>query len=127
MSIARQGISFVLVGGCLVVADWAVFVILTAVGTPPWAANIAGRVAGALLGFWANGRITFSTFGSGRLWRYRFMRFAIAWIVLTLLSTVLVTMVANHLGLQMAWLAKPLVEAALAVVSFVVSRQWIYR
>ena len=31
------------------------------------------------------------------------------------------------LGLQMAWLAKPLVEACLAVVSFVVSRHWVYR
>jgi hypothetical protein len=46
---------------------------------------------------------------------------------LTALSTVLVTVVAARLGLQMAWLAKPLVEACLAVVSFLVSRHWVYR
>lgn len=127
MSIARQGISFLLVGACLVVADWAVFVMLTALGVAPPVANVAGRVTGAGLGFWANGRITFSSSGTARLGRHRFMRFAAVWLVLTLLSTYLVTLVADYLGLQMAWLAKPLVEAGLAVVSFVLSRHWVYR
>ncbi|HEX7731997.1 MAG TPA: GtrA family protein [Rhodanobacter sp.] len=127
MSIARQGISFLLVGGCLVVADWAVFVALTALGTPPPVANVAGRVVGALLGFWANGRVTFGTPGDARLGRRRFTRFIVVWAILTLLSTYLVTVVADYLGLQMAWLAKPLVEAGLAVVSFFLSRHWVYR
>lgn len=127
MSMARQGISFLLVGICLVIADWAVFVILTMLGMSPPVANILGRVAGALLGFWANGRITFGVSGVARLGRHRFMRFAIVWLVLTALSTVLVADVADYLGLQMAWVAKPLVEAGLAGVSFFLSRHWVYR
>lgn len=127
MSMARQGASFLLVGGCLVVVDWAVFVMLTAMGASPPIANVLGRVAGALLGFWANGRITFSSADSPRLGRRRFLRFVLVWVVLTTLSTYSVTVVADYLGLQMAWLAKPLVEAGLAVVSFVLSRHWVYR
>lgn len=127
MSIARQGVSFLLVGGCLVVADWAVFVLLSAAGVSPPVANVMGRLVGAMLGFWANGRITFGTPGQARLGRHRLLRFAIVWSLLTALSTYLVTVVADYLGLQMAWLAKPLVEAGLAMVSFVLSRHWVYR
>ncbi len=123
MNLARQGFSFLLIGGGLVLADWAVFVMLTALGVPAPAANVAGRVVGALLGFWANGRVTFGS----ALGRHRFFRFALLWLILTMLSTYLVTVVANHLGLQMAWLAKPLVEGCLSLLSFIVSRHWVYR
>lgn len=123
MSIARQGISFLVIGGCLVIVDWGVFVLLTVLGVTPAVANVAGRVVGALLGFWANGRITFSS----PLGRRRFFRFAIVWAVLTLLSTYFMTVVADQIGLQMAWVAKPLVEGCLAVLSFIMSRHWVYR
>ena len=103
------------------------FVVLTAIGTPAAMANVLGRVTGALLGFWANGRYTFGAPGAARLGPHRFLRFLVVWLPLTLLSTVLVTVVAARLGMQMAWLAKPLVEAGLAVVSFLVSRHWVYR
>lgn len=127
MNLARQGVSFLLVGLGLVTADWAVFVVLTAIGTPAAMANVLGRVTGALLGFWANGRYTFGAPGAARLGPHRFLRFLVVWLPLTLLSTVLVTVVVARLGMQMAWLAKPLVEAGLAVVSFLVSRHWVYR
>lgn len=127
MSIARQGASFLIVGCCLIVLDWVVFVMLTALGVMPVQANIAGRVAGALVGFWANGRITFSVPGSPRLGRRRFMRYLVLWLTLTLLSTVLVTLLASRLSLEVAWLAKPVVEAGLAALSFLVSRHWVYR
>jgi len=127
VSIARQGVSFLVVGCCLIVLDWAVFVVLTALGVMPVPANIAGRVAGALVGFWANGRITFSVPGSPRLGRRRFARYLVLWLTLTLLSTVSVTLLASRLSLEVAWLAKPVVEAGLAALSFLVSRQWVYR
>lgn len=128
MNIARQSVSFIIVGCCLIVLDWAVFVALTAQGAMPVAANIAGRVAGALVGFWANGRITFSVPGSSsRLGRWRFARYLILWVLLTSLSTVLVAVLADQLSLETAWLAKPLVEAGMAVLSFFVSRHWVYR
>ena len=127
MSIARQGISFLFVGGCLVVVDWASFVILTSLGAAPALANVSGRIIGALLGFLINGMVTFGTMGDRRLGRHRFVRFTIVWTALTLLSTYLVTSVTDYLGLRMAWLAKPLVEACLAGVSFFLSRHWVYR
>jgi len=127
MSIARQGVSFLVVGCCLIVLDWAVFVGLTALGLMPISANVAGRVAGALVGFWANGRVTFSVPGSPRLGRRRFARYLVLWVILTLLSTVLVTLLAEQLSLEVAWLAKPVVEGGLAVLSFLVSRHWVYR
>ncbi|OOG48141.1 hypothetical protein B0E52_03045 [Rhodanobacter sp. C06] len=127
MSIARQGISFLLVGACLVAADWAVFVMLTALGVGPPEANVAGRIAGALLGFWANGRITFGADRSSKLGRRHFAKFAASWLVVTLLSTYFVTIVADYLGLKMAWLAKPIVEGVLAMLTFFISRHWVYR
>lgn len=126
MSIGRQGVSFFIVGCGLIVLDWAVFVALTALGMMPVPANTAGRVAGALVGFWANGRITFSV-DSPRLGRRRFARYLGLWTTLTILSTALVTLLAEQLTLGIAWLAKPVVEAGLAVLSFLVSRHWVYR
>ena len=127
MSIVRQGLSFFVIGCCLIVADWLMFVALTALGASPVAANLAGRVTGALLSFWANGRITFGELGAPRLGHRRFLRFAALWAALTAISTVLVSACAAILGLRLAWLAKPLVEGGLAAVSFFVSRHWVYR
>jgi len=127
VNIARQGISFVLVGCCLVAADWAVFVALTALGMNTIPANILGRVVGALLGFSLNGWVTFGKIGAPRFGRHRFVRFALLWTALTTLSTVLVTLLAGHLTLHGAWLAKLVVEAGMAFLSFFASRHWVYR
>jgi putative flippase GtrA len=127
VTIIRQGVSFLAVGIGLIVVDWLVFVLLTAVGTTSVVANVAGRVAGALLGFWVNGRVTFAQAGVGKVSVRRFVRYALLWSLLTLVSTGLVALCAGHFGLRLAWLAKPLVEAGLALVSFMVSRHWVYR
>jgi putative flippase GtrA len=127
VTIIRQGVSFLAVGIGLIVVDWLVFVLLTAVGTTSVVANVAGRVAGALLGFWVNGRVTFAQAGVGKVSVRRFVRYALLWSLLTLVSTALVALCAGHFGLRLAWLAKPLVEAGLALVSFMVSRHWVYR
>ncbi|OOG55542.1 GtrA family protein [Rhodanobacter sp. C03] len=127
MSIVRQGISFLFIGGCLVLVDWGVFVALSASGVQTPVANVAGRIVGALLGFVANGRFTFGSEGSARLGGKRFARFAALWLVMTLISTVLVGEAATRLSLQIAWLGKPLVEGVLAILSFLVSRHWVYR
>ena len=127
MSVARQGVRFLAVGCGLIVVDWFVFVALSATGSPAAWSNVAGRVAGALAGFWANGSITFRGQGEPRLGRRRFARYGLLWLTLTLLSTVLVTALAKRMSLEFAWLAKPVVEAALAAMSFWVSRHWVYR
>ncbi len=127
MTLARQGLSFVAVGSGLIVADWLTFVLLTALGVGPAGANLAGRVLGAGLGFVANGWLTFGEAGRPRIGYRRFVRYALLWLVLTAVSTGLVTASVGHVGLRFAWLAKPVIEAALALVSFVISRHWVYR
>jgi putative flippase GtrA len=127
MSLFRQGSHFILVGVLQLVVDWAVFVALSALGLGVAPANLFGRVSGACLGYWLNGRITFAVNGEARLGGRRFLRFATVWLALTAVSTLLVAGLAAQLGLAYAWLAKPLVESGLAALSFVIARLWIYR
>ncbi len=127
LTLLRQGGSFLVVGAVQLLVDWALFVALTALGVPAAPANLAGRVGGALLGFWLNGRVTFAQAGSARLGWRRFARFLLVWIPLTVISTLAVAWVAGTLGLAHAWLAKPLVEGALAVVAFFLWRHVVYR
>jgi|SRR5690242_1040817 len=126
MNIARQGLSFLVVGCVLVLVDWTVFVVLSALGLPTGWSNIAGRVAGALVGFGANGGVTFKQSGVPKYGVRRFGRFLVLWVVLTLVSTLLVSALADQLSLRVAWVAKPVVDAILAVVSFFISRHWVY-
>ncbi|MCF7222308.1 GtrA family protein [Marilutibacter chinensis] len=127
MSVLRQGKYFLLVGVLQVLLDWAVFVGLSALGAGPSASNVGGRVSGACLGFWLNGRITFAKDGQARLGGGRLLRFLFAWTFLTCVSTWAMTSLATGPGLGWAWLTKPLVEALLALLSFFASRHWIYR
>lgn len=122
----RQGVLFVAVGCILIVVDWGVFVVLSWLRVPTDWANVFGRVAGALLGFAINGGVTFQRVGRARYSFRRFMRFVIVWSALTALSTLLVVRVAAGLGMEAAWLAKPIVEATLAVISFFAYRHWVY-
>ncbi|WP_145705152.1 GtrA family protein [Xanthomonas bundabergensis] len=127
MSLLRQGSQFVVIGLLQLLIDWSVFVAATAAGMPTIPANVLGRVCGALLGFWLNGRITFASGDAARLGWQRFGRFMAMWIVLTLLSTWLVALCVDALGLRLAWLAKPVVEGLLAVLSFFLGRHVVYR
>nr|WP_235972951.1 MULTISPECIES: GtrA family protein [unclassified Luteimonas] len=106
--------------------DWGVMVLLSHLGLRIGLANVAGRICGALLGFWANGKITFAGDGRG-LGRRQLLRFVVIWLVLTLLSTVAIEAIDDILGRKWAWLAKPLVEVGLGVLGFIASRHWIYR
>jgi putative flippase GtrA len=125
--LARQLVVFGLVGAAQVLLDWSVFVALTHLGLAVAPANVLGRVSGACLGFWLNGRFTFADGGRPRLDREHLLRFVVAWCLLTVASTLLVASVAGRFDLRAAWLAKPAVEAAMAVVGFVVWRQWVFR
>jgi putative flippase GtrA len=127
MALLRQGSQFLVIGLLQLVLDWGLFVAASALGVAVAPANLAGRVGGALLGFWLNGRFTFAERVGGKLdWRH-FLRFWVAWAVLTALSTWLVAAAAHAFGLHWAWLAKPVVEGVLAVLSFFVWRQLVFR
>ena len=123
----KQGMSFIVAGALQLLLDWAVFVALTSMGASPVAGNLVGRVCGALLGFWLNGRVTFADRGQAKLGWHRFLRFLAVWLSLTLVSTLLVAGTAAQLGLQQAWLAKPIVEGGLAVVAFFLWKHLVYR
>lgn len=127
MALIRQGAGFVVIGILQLLLDWLVFVLLSAVGLPIAAANVLARASAALIGFWLNGRYTFAQGGQPRLGGQRLLRFVLSWCVLTLISTSLIRSVSLHVSLHLVWLAKPLVEAVLAVLSFLIARYWIYR
>jgi len=118
---------FLLVGGVQVLLDWSVFVGLTYAGLPLVPGNLSGRICGACLGYWLNGRYTFAANGRARLERVHLLRFVAAWLLLTGLSTLLLSGVEHRFDLRAAWLAKPAVEALMALLGFVVWRQWVFR
>jgi len=126
MSALREGVRFIAVGAVQVMLDSCVYIALTSLGisTPP--ANLCGRVSGAAMGFWLNGKITFSQRQQPKIGA-RFLRYAILWIVMTIISTTALTIIVRDAGLMHAWWSKPLVEAMLGIVSFLVSRYWVYR
>lgn len=127
MTALRQLVSYGTVGGLQLVLDWACFVALTAAGVAVVPANLAGRIAGASIGFWLNGRYTFARGGEPQLARRHALRFIAFWLATTAASTLAVQAIDAREGLQAAWLLKPLVEAVLAVLGFLASRHWIYR
>lgn len=126
MSLGRQGRSFLTVGVLQWLLDWGVLVALSHAGMAIEVANIIGRVSGATLGFWLNGRVTFAgeetAAGPTQL-----RRFSLMWIATTVISTWSLGAIENMVGLQWTWLAKPCVEAVLGVVGFLGSRHWVYR
>ena len=126
MTLRRQGRHYLTIGVVQCLLDWGVMVGLSHLGLPLRQANVAGRISGALLGFWLNGRITFAGEDT-RVGGTQFLRFLALWLVTTLLSTVAIGEIDDYLGLKWAWLAKPAVEIVLGVIGFLVSRHWIYR
>ncbi len=127
MTLLRQGSRYVAIGLMQLLLDWLVFVAATAAGLPAVPGNLLGRVSGALLGFWLNGRYTFAREGERRHGWARFARFLALWLLMTAASTWLVALAAHALGLQMAWLAKPVVEGGLAALNFFLLRHVVYR
>lgn len=127
MSLFRQGSQYIAIGLLQLLLDWGVFVAASALGIAAAPSNLLGRISGAVVGFWLNGRYTFSRQGQQRHGWRRFARFLALWLAMTLISTVLVSYTASHLGLRMAWLGKPLVEGGLALVTFFLLRHLVYR
>lgn len=127
MPLLRQSSQYIVFGVLQLLLDWMMFVGLTALGTPSAPANLTSRLSAALLGFWLNGRYTFADGGDSRLGWRRFVRFWALWLVMTAISTLLVATVEAQLGLKWAWLAKPVVEGGLAMVTFFLLRHIVYR
>ncbi|MDR3390062.1 MAG: GtrA family protein [Rudaea sp.] len=126
MKILGDGARFIGVGSIQVVVDSAIYIVLTQLGLATLSANICGRCAGALLGFGLNGSVTFARNDQPHL-RLRFVRYVILWLSLTAISTAALLWIAADAGLTRTWWCKPLIECALGMISFLLSRHWVYR
>lgn len=126
MSLLRQSRHYLAIGLLQWLLDWGVMVGLSHLGAPVEPANVAGRICGATLGFWANGRITFAG-ADTTVGRRQLFRFLVMWLGTTAASTWALATIDDVLGLKWAWLAKPLVELALGALGFFMSRHWVYR
>jgi putative flippase GtrA len=127
MSLTRHARHYLLIGGVQWLVDWGVLVALThwtGMGVAP--ANVAGRIAGALLGFWLNGKLTFAG-DEHAVGRSQLFRYIVMWLGTTVVSTWSLGAIDHGLGLGWAWLAKPGVEFVLGVIGFLLSRHWVYR
>ena len=124
MSLGRQGRHYLIIGGIQWLVDWGVMVALSHFGMRVAPANIAGRVSGALLGYWLNGKLTFAGEDTA-VGRTQLLRFLAMWLGTTAVSTWSMTHIDELFGLGWAWLAKPGIELALGVLGFVLSRHWI--
>jgi len=126
LSLRRQGRHYLMIGGIQWLVDWGVTVGLSHLGMPIEPANIAGRISGAILGYWLNGKLTFAGDDTA-LGRTQLQRFLLMWLVTTAISTWAMGSIDDWFGLKWAWLAKPGVEAALGLIGFVLSRHWVYK
>lgn len=126
MSLTRQGRHYLIIGGLQWLVDWGVMVALSHLGMLVEPANIIGRISGALLGYWLNGKLTFAGDDTA-LGRTQLQRFVMMWLCTTAVSTWSLGAIDEHIGLKWAWLAKPGVELVLGVIGFLLSRHWVYR
>ena len=126
MSLGRHARHYLLIGGVQWLVDWGVMVLLSHYGLVVELANVFGRVAGALLGYWLNWKLTFAGDDTA-IGRTQLFRFILMWLGTTAVSTWSLGEIDDLGGLKWAWLAKPGVELCLGVVGFVLSRHWVYR
>lgn len=126
MSIARQGRHYIMIGGLQWLVDWGVMVLVSHLGAMVEIANVCGRISGAMLGFWLNGKITFAA-DDTTVGRRQLQRFVLMWLCNTAVSTFAVGRIDEVFGLQWAWVAKPAIELTLGMVGFLLSRYWVYK
>lgn len=121
-----QAVRYGLVGACVFAADLTVYWVTLQIAPPTYlAANVAGKTAGAVLGFALHKWFTF-----GWQQKDRGLRQLVSYLCLFLanlvLSSALLWLLVAGLGVHNL-LAKVLVDAVVIATSFVVSRQWVYR
>ena len=126
----RQPLFYLIVGGLQYLVDAGLYALIISNGVTTLPANVTSRASAASMGFLLNRYWTFGQrdetlkrFGSSLL------RFLVLFATMTLISTLVV------LALERLWgddntsriIAKMLVEALLAVASFLVSRLWVFK
>ena len=107
--------------GHIQLADRADLVIVA-----PATANVIGRLAGACLGFWLNGKWTFAG-DDTHVGRHAAARFIAMWVALTVLNTWIVAVIDDQFGLRLAQLLKPGADLVSGGIGFLLSRHWVYK
>lgn len=126
MTLRRHASHYLAIGFAQWLLDWGVMVGLSHLGLRVQPANIAGRIAGACVGYWLNGKLTFAGDDTA-VGRTQFFRFLLMWLLTTTLSTLALGHIDVVLGLKWAWAAKPAIELVLGVLAFLLSRHWVYK
>ncbi|HEY2346201.1 MAG TPA: GtrA family protein [Xanthomonadaceae bacterium] len=124
---SKSGVRFVIAGITQLLLDWSLFVALSASGVPTLIANPVARCCVVGFGFWLHGVYTFAGDGTKRVGWGQLARYIPTWIALTVTGTLALGAIGQAYGLHAAWIAKPFIEAMLAVVSFLVLRGWVFR
>lgn len=126
MTLRRHLGSYAAIGLLQWLVEYSLMLALSEWVMPVEPANVIGRLAGAMLGFWLNGKWTFAG-NDTHVGRRAVLRFVLMWLVLTLLNTWLVGIVDEHFGLRRAQLLKPLADLLSGSIGFLLSRHWVYK
>ena len=126
MTLKRHLGGYAVIGLAQWLVEYGLMVSLSEWLMPVEPANVIGRVVGACLGFWLNGKWTFAG-DDTHVGRHAAMRFIAMWIALTILNTWLVGAIDEHYGLRMAQAFKPAVDALSGGIGFLLSRHWVYK
>ena len=125
MTLRRHATSYAVIGLVQWLVEYGLMLVLSQWVMPVEPANVIGRLAGACLGFWLNGKWTFAG-DDTHVGRRALRRFVLMWIALTVLNTCLVHAIDAHFGLRMAQLLKPAADILTGAIGFVLSRHWVY-
>ena len=125
-SAMHQAARYGLVGACVFATDLGVFWVVLQAAPPAYlAANVAGKIAGAGLGFVLHRRFTFGWQQKDRGSRQLVSYLCLFAANLALSSALLALLVCGFAVHKLV--AKVLVDAVVIATSFVVSRYWVYR
>ena len=126
----RQPLFFLLVGGVQYLLDAGLYALLIGSGVATLPSNLTSRASAAGIGFLLNRYVTFGQRNETlRRFGASLLRFVILFAAMTLISSLAVLWLEDVWGGDNARriAAKLLVEAGLAVASFLVSRFWVFR
>jgi putative flippase GtrA len=126
----RQPVLFIFVGGFQYLLDTVMFGVFVTLGLGTFPSNITSRASAAAAGFLLNRYMTFSN-RNDTVQRFSasLIRFLLLFAIMTTLSTGLILLLERLAGDSDAQriIYKFGVEGVLAVLSFFLSRNWVYR
>jgi putative flippase GtrA len=125
MTLHRHATSYAVIGIVQWLVEYGLMLVLSQWVMPVEPANVIGRLAGACLGFWLNGKWTFAS-DDTHVGRHAAMRFIAMWMTLTVLNTWIVAFLDHQFGLRTAQLLKPGADLVSGGIGFLLSRHWVY-